>query len=478
MRILLLFVLLLPVMVARTQTCSCTEEFRFVKTFMERNHAGFNKKIRSAAEPAYAAFTAALEDAIKKETDSRYCIAYLKRYILYLQDHHSNITPASSSVVDEKDPAALAAFLASVDNRQTETLSLDTAALLASWRKQPPQAPEGIYYTADSTYVVALVRHESKRHDYAAVILQSKTRLWLPGQVKFELKKMNDSLFAWYTAYRNHRINYEEVPARNGIPELSGWTRAIPGSTSSATALSAEKVSFKVIDSLTTLLSIRSFNAGLTRMLDSVYQSILPEIKKYPKLIIDVRDNGGGSDASYKSLMPLLYTDPFNSDVMEYFVTPDNIRAYAAYDSALLRQDPKSRPPFREPLALMRNAKPYTYTHFGNGKPRSIRYTVNKGNPQKIAVVYNRNCASSCESFLFEVLNSRKTIRVGENSGGYTGYGNVMTITTPCGNTLAWTTTVYREQWKYEFAGIPPQYRVPSSEPDWIRYASQVLDKN
>lgn len=477
MKVLLTLLLLQSVLVARPQSCSCLEEFRFVKAYMEKNHGGFNKKIRTAAAPAYAAFVSSLETAIRKEKDNRYCIGYLKKYILYLQDHHSTITAGASTVVNENDPAAVAAFLQSPANRQTEIISLDTASLLEGWRKTPPAGIEGVYCTADSTYTVALVRHVTDRHDYAAVILQTRTKLWQPGQVKFELKRMDDSLYECYTAYRNHSINYEEIRVQGGKAALNGWIKLNPGAPVTTGATDRQAFSFRVLDSTSTLLSIRSFNAGLTRTLDSFYATVIPVIRQYPRLIVDVRDNSGGSDLSYKALMPLLYTGPFESDVMEYYVTPDNMKAYAAYDSALLRKDPKSSPPFQAPLALMKKSKPFRFTRFGNGKPATVRYPVEKGNPVKVAVVYNRGCASSCESFLFELLHSSKTIRVGENSGGYTGYGNVMTIPTPCGNTLAWTTTVYRKQWEYEFVGIPPQYQVPAVQTDWIGYALRLLNQ-
>ena len=123
----------------------------------------------------------------------------------------------------------------------------------------------------------------------------------------------------------------------------------------------------------------------------------------------------------------------------------------------------------------MQKATPYTFVPMGNGKPSMTRYTALKGYPDKIAVIYNRNCASACESFLFEIRFSKKVITVGENSGGYTGYGNVMSVTTPCGNTLAWTTTRYRDQRQYDFVGIPPKYRIPPSESDWVEYTRTLI---
>lgn len=459
------------------QPCSCLDDYYFVKDHIEKNHGGFNKKIKSPDEPAYKAFTQQLEKEIKENRNEKYCVSYLKKYILYLQDHHSTITGGRGTVVPEDSLPAVEAFRKSPAYTSTEFIAIDTAALLPELRKKGPGDIEGIYQTADSSYVIALVKNKTPHRDYAGIILHSKTKLWTTGQVKLELKQLNDSLFGYFVSFRNHSINYDQVNYKKGRLEWNGWTRVNSQDNNARNRIDNNWVRFTILDSNTSLLSIRSFDAGLTQKLDSVYKAIIPEIKKYAKLIIDVRNNGGGSDRSYKMLMPLLYTDPFESDVVEYYVTPGNIAAYEKFDAELLKRNPASQPPFKASVALMKKAKPYSFTGFGNGKPNKIQYTVNKGFPLKIAVLYNRNCASSCESFLFEILQSSKTIRVGENSGGYTGYGNVMNIQTPCGNTLSWTTTVYREQWKYEFVGIPPQYRIEDDETDWIEYTKKLLEK-
>lgn len=477
MKLLLTSFLLILFITASSQKCSCLDDYYFIKTHIEKNHGGFNKKIKSPDEPAYKAFTDNLEKQIRKDKDGKYCISYLKKYILYLQDHHSNIIAGGGQQVDEKDSSAVITFFKSAAYRNTEVIPLDSAHIARKWSSERIYNPEGIYFTPDSTYIVALIKNKTPDRDYAAVILHSKTALWSPGQVKFELKQVNDSLFDAFISYRNHSINYEQVSYKGGLLRMNGWIAAGAMKGKNPVAIDNSLFSFRILDSTTSLLSIRSFDAGLTKKLDSFYSAVMPEIKKHSRLIIDVRNNSGGSDMSYKTLMPLLHTDPFESDVMEYYATPGNIIAYEKFDSALLKRSPGSTPPFKIPIGMMKKAEPYSFTHFGNGKPNKIEYTINKGYPLKIAVLYNKNCASSCESFLFEILNSSKTVRVGENSGGYTGYGNVMSIETPCGNTLSWTTTVYRNQWKYEFVGIPPHYQAPDYETDWIGYARKILDK-
>jgi hypothetical protein len=52
-----------------------------------------------------------------------------------------------------------------------------------------------------------------------------------------------------------------------------------------------------------------------------------------------------------------------------------------------------------------------------------------------------------------------------------------MSIKTPCGNTLNWTTTRKNKDRKYEFVGITPDYKIPAGETDWIEYTRRLLQQ-
>ena len=457
-----------------SQTCSCLDDYYFIKNHIEKNHGGFNKKIKSPDEPAYKKFTDELNKEIKALKDNRHCIAYLKKYILYLQDHHSNITGAAGQPVNESSAAAIDSFLKSRVFLSTEIVRMDND-FLSDRLKNPADGIEGIYETADGTYKVTLLENKTAYRDYAAFILESKTPLWTCGQVKFELKKINDSVMQYFGFLRNHTLNYDEIPFKKDQFRITGWEKQTNKTDVKATVIDNQLIRFTVLDSQTTLISIRSFSSAVYKTLDSVYKQIIPQIKKYPYLIIDVRNNGGGADFAYSPLMPLLYTDTIHNDVVEIYNSPDNRKAYKKFDSLSVQSGNKAV--FSRSLNVMNKGDSYSFIPLGTGMPSVSVFPVNSGYPKKIAILYNRGCASSCESLLFDALYSKKTIFVGENSGGYTGYGDVMNIQTPCGNTLSWTTTVYRDQWKYEFVGIPPQYKIPADEADWIDYTRRLLHR-
>jgi hypothetical protein len=460
---------------AMAQDCDCLSEFRFVKQFIEKNHGGFFVNIKTPDESKYKAFTDKLEDAIRSDPSPSRCIVYLKRYIHYLKDHHSNIIPAGR-LVNENDPAQLDSFLHSVTFLQRERISIDSAAITRQLARTADTL-EGVYSTPDSVYVVALIRNQNTRRDYAAVILSTKAKTWRQGQVKFELKKINDSIYERIMYRRDHSGDYDLLPAVYGAPVLTGWIKWYPVSSlpKNIQQISTQLVDFKVLDAQTSMISIRSFDAFRSKQLDSAYRKIIPEILKYPNLIIDVRNNGGGTDANFFALMPLLYTDAITVDMVDTYNTPANRKAYADYDSSIRANG--NRGVFADDLERVKGHADYSLVPMGSGRSSIRNYRPAENAPTRIAILYNRNCASSCESMLFQAMYSKKTIFVGENSGGYTGYGNVMSIRTPCGNTLNWTTTVSRKEQAYEFIGIPPHYRIPANEPDWVAYTQKLLNE-
>ena len=72
-------------------------------------------------------------------------------------------------------------------------------------------------------------------------------------------------------------------------------------------------------------------------------------------------------------------------------------------------------------------------------------------------------------------MESDKTIIVGENSGGYVGYGEIGSVLTPNFNfELGATMTRYNKQRAYEAEGIPPDYYLSNDE-DWVKQTLKIL---
>ena len=123
----------------------------------------------------------------------------------------------------------------------------------------------------------------------------------------------------------------------------------------------------------------------------------------------------------------------------------------------------------------MKAAKPFTFIPQTEDSKNTWALDSASVFPKKIALLFDKGTASSGEGMILYFMQSDKVITIGENSGGYIGYGNVMTAQMPCDKfTIRSTTTKYFQKSKYEFIGIAPMYKA-SKKQDWITYANKLL---
>src|SRR3990167_9070480 len=81
---------------------------------------------------------------------------------------------------------------------------------------------------------------------------------------------------------------------------------------------------FEKLSDKTVILRIPSFDGSMKKLIDSIIVSNMQTITKTENLIIDLQNNGGGSDESYEKLIPLIYTNPIKTVGLEYLSTPLN----------------------------------------------------------------------------------------------------------------------------------------------------------
>lgn len=167
---------------------------------------------------------------------------------------------------------------------------------------------------------------------------------------------------------------------------------------------------YKDLENSTGYIRISSFNYKLWKELDEFYDSITPIIKTKQRIIIDIRNNGGGGERMYNQLLKILKS----------------------------------------------NAKKV-----------------------KIAVVFNKKCASACEEVAL-ILTEHKNIKTfGENTNGQFAYGFVKGYKTPnCGFTFVITTKKYSDRLKYEFIGVQPEFILEKEkESEWIKIIEKKLNE-
>ena len=437
MKALVLLFLLLPALV-RAQApaaCSCSRNLAETQRLLATNYAGYRDKVTAATKPRLDSLTAALQPQADTARAGS-CYKVLQQYMRFFKDMHVQLADNKPMQLNKDSIRARYAG--------TERLPW-TRASFRAYLDDParPKKPlEGIWRDGGGPdYVVGIVAAKNGR--YQGFVLKADSLFWLPGQVKFSF---DDPAAGPATAryfMRNHSLEQRPVQVvRDGELVINGsWYRTYPRPMAGPAA-TAGPLSFRMLDDTTALYRIASFDGDLRLKIDSLTKANAANLARTRLLILDVRGNGGGSDASYGSLVPYLYTNPVVEVSTALYSTPDNNIRYA---SALFPGMTASEKRYYAKLKKRLDA------HLGQFVPMSTHgqtYTVRRKRRQlhpaltRVAVLQNRYCASTTEQFLLLARQSKKTTTFGENSGGVLDYSNVQYQPLPCYNLrLGWSTS-------------------------------------
>ncbi|PIV93397.1 MAG: hypothetical protein COW44_09695 [Flavobacteriaceae bacterium CG17_big_fil_post_rev_8_21_14_2_50_33_15] len=235
------------------------------------------------------------------------------------------------------------------------------------------------------------------------------------------------------------------------------------------------KTYFKKINAETNLIRIGSFNHVYKKMIDSVIRANYAAITSTKYLLIDLRGNHGGSDVSYKELIPFIYTNPIEVIGMSKLSTPDNIEKYnIAANDDIYSADSRE---YARKIAEKLKAIP---GQFLEGETETVSLKEILPYPALVGIVVNNKCGSTTEQFLLAAKQSKKTVFFGENSAGILDYANMHFLDFPCYNwRLGYATSrsMRLPKTPVDNIGISPDIYLTGDNPDWVSYAAKYISK-
>ncbi len=453
---------------AKAQTCDCEKEFLYIKKTVEQNFSGFSDKVKTITEETYDKPV----DELLKLTDNKFasdnCPLIIDKYLDIFKSHHLGFYFTSDPYKTDTDFVTHRPLF-QITNKEIERLNNSK-----TW--------EGIYYsTFDSSYKIAVVKDITPLHDYVGIMLESKIPTWKKGMIKFEGKLVNDSLLKGLLYMRNQHPKLESFDLWDNNNRISGDWRRVGASKKEISPITSTEKHYSTIDaekltSNTFYIKIASFDADYKPQIDSLLHANETILNSTPNLILDLRDNGGGSDNSWNGLIPYLYTQPIKSIGADLLATETTISAYKKYlenknFSEQIVTDINNK------IAKMEQAKGQWIT--GNEDETDSSYT-SKSFPKKILILINKWCGSSTEEFLLAAKQSSKVILAGENTIGNLDYSNVVEVPFSCyPYTLVYPTTRSRRlniHQGIDNIGIAPQYHLSESA-DGIKEALKILEQ-
>jgi hypothetical protein len=457
---LLLFFLFQPR--SFSQDCNCAEEFQYVQHKIEKNYAGFRDKVNPETKIAYQKYSAQVLERAKKISSPAYCVNLINEWIGFFKDGHIEV--GRNRLSKEKYDADQDRLIASLEKREVSEQDIDSLKKSAG--------VTGIYWSKDSIYKVALIKSENGFRDYAGVILESKNKAWKPGFVLLELKAQKTSLKGIiYDKY----YTPESVLWKLSQNAFGDWQREGTAGVKTEKILTND-ISCKSLSAQTFYIQIGTFNQRNAKSIDSVIQANQAILEKTPNLILDLRNNGGGADFSYRPLLPYLYTNKIKTVGPDILASEDNEEGWRG----LLKMNdiPEDQKVFiREKIKDMQLHRDQ---FISLGADNDLVLDSIKVFPKKIVVLINKGCGSTTEQFLLTAKQSKKIIVMGENSAGVLDYANVRDISFSCmPYALHYATSRSRRvdmRLGIDNVGIKPDYLLTPTQ-NWVTAAQDLLEK-
>ena len=457
-----------------SQPCTCLEQFTFFEEKIRINYSGFRDKVNDSTRADYAAHNQRYHDLAAATTTDTGCYQVLSNWKNWFRDGHVQI---QNALLWSKPAEIRAKFV------NWEKIDLDEASAKQYLSQAGREPVEGIWRSAEGAYTVALTRQVTAQRTWAASVLRADGIYWMPGQVKLELSPLPDSTrFAVRYFMRDHQLQLDTARLNGDslvLHKLGAWFRQpLQGeATAPRSAPAQERFRFAVLDSSTALLTITTMDVSFRSQLDKLMKKHKKTLKKTPNLIIDCRNNGGGSDITYRLVAPYLYTGRIRGYHAQIWATRDNAGKYAAW------QKEKDSPWYLRVYAGMMKRKILRNEGkmLGKRKTYKTRNFKRRAFPKQVAVLINENCGSSCESFIMMADQSKKVTLIGANTAGVSDYGNLHTMKFPCGElAIRYPTTRTRavdDGKGIDGVGIPPDIRLGKEEKDWVEFARQYLHR-
>lgn len=460
MKAIAVLLLLLCNTVLYAQECDCRKKFDSVSVYLRKNYVGFIDKVTPVTQTAYTGMLAKMRLQAATIKGATQCMLLVNRYLRFFKDQHLMLHIGYTPV--------------------KETIAL-TPQQLDLLEKQPLKGIAGIYQSAGG-YKIALVKNAKGLRSYAAVILESVSPEWKPGEVLFELADNGTNKFdlidyaagqistdaiqrvGKLSSHAAQPVNFDTLTIGKQWDGLAarGWQKhggSLPGNppgkssaehaaanqptnpgTDPRTNLSAGFLAetpafadmpsapffFRQLNDSTGYLRLSSFEAALYPLADSVMNTNDDFLRKAPNLVIDVRNSGWGAEKLIERLRPLLYTQPVRITGADFYATPDNI---AAWGHVLDEQVGKLPEEYIEQIR--------TLIHQGDGlQGRLVSMGPDENMilpsplpaPTKVVVLINEYCNNTAEQFLLEAAQSQKVKLMGKATAGALDYANLSQV--------------------------------------------------
>ncbi len=477
-----LFLLLFPFFL-HAQACNCESNFNWVKKTFEENDAGFAYILEVKGQADYEKHNSFYKEKVKNIADKGKCMETLYGWLTFFRSGHIAINPMSSmnNSGEEKESSKKEIMKAFKD---WEKMEVDVDEFRKYLEAQENPGYEGIYRSGQ--YLIGVKKVEQ---EYIGFIIEADGVYWTEGQVKMRIKA-DGSVVYYMRDHSGRNFDQAEWIGKNYLKmgfisltrELPKWP-VDPKVETYFKSMSTNVPLFETLDEQTVLLRIPTFSGTEKDVIDSVILANKEKILQTENFIIDIRNNGGGSDRSYAELLPIMYTNPMRGIGVAFRSTPLNNQRMLDFINIPEYEFSEEEKEWAQVSYDTLSKHLGEFVNLDTTIVAETTYDTIYPFPKNIAILINENNGSTAEQFLLDSKQSRKVKLYGKTTAGVLDVANMLFVKSPCqefelGYCLSKSYRI--PHMAIDEKGIQPDFYLDEEirDHEWVEHVTRLLKNN
>ncbi|RMH40315.1 MAG: peptidase S41 [Gammaproteobacteria bacterium] len=463
------------------QDCSCADNFAWLKETIEKNEASFQYMVEQKGEQEYQKHSDTYADKVKTITDKQECAETLLNWLRFFQHGHLWIGLNNDHNSNGQDGVDTVKIREQFSTWETYPYNEEEFNSYVSKITEP--GFEGIWNSPSYTIGIRKVKDE-----YIGFVIEADGVYWSKSQVKFKIRRENNKFTATYYMQDHSPKEFSDVELlgnnylQMGFVTLKRVKPIFPADKHVDMYfrfMTTQVPLFEKLSDNTAILRIPSFSLSEKKFIDSIIDANWQTITSTENLIIDLRNNGGGSDLSYEKILPIIYTNPIRTVGVELLSTPLNNQALIEFmnDPDLSEEDKNWVNDALEKL----NQHIGEFVNLDSTIVTIKTFDTIYPYPKNVGIIIDKGSASATEQFLLAAKQSKKVKLFGTTTAGVLDFSNMYFVDSPCKD-LKLGYSISRSMripdMTIDGKGIQPDYYIDKtiSKYDWIDFVNRILN--
>lgn len=442
--------------------CNCEQALKKLIKKVESGYPGFNEKTKDTIIYRDFKDKSIIKSRNVKDSD---CSVILRNYLSYFKDQHIRLIIIDEGQVEENEKN---------EKKSDSKVNISREEFYNHISKSKDEL-EGVWKSSsfpNTGFIKA-------NNEYQGFFITADTTQWKPNDVRIKLMANGQ---AEYIMDDNSTIEeYYEI-FDGSILFLKNYNvvfikeQPIPKLSQDEIKLKLDKIEgfyFTKVSDKTSLLRISSFADQYVKRIEKIIADNQQAIENSENLIIDVRNNLGGTYDAYDEILPYIITNNIRGVGQEFLVTQELIDGVEDWFD-----DEEGKKKARRWISMFEgNIGKFVNTDTVDVNIRKIEMA--KQSPKQIVILANERTASSGEAFVLEAKQSKKVKILGTPTFGAIDYGSASLFDFGCENYKLMMPT-WRDMrlpdYPIDNIGVQPDIYLDKSIKDWVQFAVDYLE--